>query len=67
MTNLFDIPANLPGELIETLLRAENLRIEHIVSRGHTSPPDFWYDQDRHDWALLIQGRARPRFEDEVV
>jgi len=67
MTNVFDIPTNLPTELVETLLRAENLRIERIVSRGHASPPDFFYDQDRHEWVLLVQGAARLRFDDEVV
>jgi cupin 2 domain-containing protein len=67
MTNLFDIPANLPGELIETLLPAENIRIERIVSRGHGLPPDLWYDQDQHEWVLLVRGAARLRFDDGTI
>jgi cupin 2 domain-containing protein len=44
--NLFaGIPDTLVAEQITALLTAPNVRIERIVSRGHTSPPDFWYDQ----------------------
>ncbi len=58
--NLFtNIPASLPVELSENLLRAAHLRIERIVSRGHASPPDFWYDQAENEWVLLVQGAAR--------
>lgn len=63
--NLFaNIPAALPAELSDVLLRDRSLRIERIVSRGHTSPPDFWYDQAEHEWVLLLQGAARLRLID---
>ena len=68
MTNLLaDLPARLPEELVQTLLSAPHLRIERIVSQGHASPPGFWYDQDEHEWVLLIRGAARLRLDDEVV
>ena len=35
------------------------MRIERIVSRGHASPPDFWYDQEQDEWVCLVQGEAR--------
>lgn len=64
-TNLFtDLPANLPDELLTTLLKAANIRIERIVSHGHTSPEGFWYDQDEHEWVIVLQGAATLRFED---
>ena len=67
-TNLFaDLPANLPDELLTTLLNAANIRIERIVSHGHVSPEGFWYDQDEHEWVIVLQGAARLRFEDSVV
>ena len=67
-TNLFDaIPAILPDELTQTLLAAPQLRIERIVSHGHTSPDGFWYDQHEDECVLLLAGAARLRFENEVV
>lgn len=58
---LHNIPAQLPDEIVETLAAAGPTRIERIVSRGHASPPGFWYDQEQHEWVLLIQGAARLR------
>ena len=44
--NLFaGIPGTLAAEQFTALLTTPNVRIERIVSRGHASPPDFWYDQ----------------------
>lgn len=64
MTNLFaDIPNNLPEELFETLVSAQGVRIERIVSHGQASPEGFWYDQDTDEWVLLLRGAARLQFE----
>jgi cupin 2 domain-containing protein len=66
LTNVFaDIPDDLPEELIEAILSTPDLRIERIVSLGHTSPEGFWYDQDSHEWVLLLKGAAHLRFEGE--
>ena len=60
MSNLFsNIPSNLPEELIETLIQSDGVRIERIVSHGHASPEGFWYDQDEHEWVVVLQGAAR--------
>lgn len=56
---LTNIPAVLPAELFTTLLENDQLKIERIVSRGHHSPENDWYDQDQHEWVLVIQGAAR--------
>jgi len=62
-TNLFaQIPPHLPAELLEILCQEEHLRIERIVSRGHASPADFWYDQEWHEFVVLLSGRARVMF-----
>jgi cupin 2 domain-containing protein len=64
LTNLFaDIPEDLPEELIQALLSTPGLRIERIVSLGHSSPQGFWYDQEEHEWVLLLKGAARLRFQ----
>jgi cupin 2 domain-containing protein len=57
--NLFDaIPDDLPEELTETLLTCREVRVERIVSRGHFSPPGFWFDQEENEWILLLSGSA---------
>ena len=67
-SNLFvDLPSHLPDELFTILLEAANVRIERIVSHGHTSPEGFWFDQDQHEWVLLLKGAAKLRFEDGII
>jgi cupin 2 domain-containing protein len=68
MSNLFDdLPSSLPEELVQAILNRPNLRIERIVSHGHASPDGFWYDQEQHEFVVLLKGAARLRFEDEVI
>lgn len=68
MTNLFDsLPPHMPKEVVETLIQSGDVRIERIVSHGHASPADFWYDQPRHEWVIVLKGAARLQFEDAVV
>ena len=68
LTNVFaEIPERLPEELIQTLLCTTGLRIERIISLGHTSPEGFWYDQEAPEWVLLLKGAARLRFEGEEL
>ena len=56
--NLFaDLSMHLPDELYKTLLDADNVRIERIASHGHASPDGFWYDQDQHEWVMVLKGR----------
>lgn len=60
MENMFsDIPSDLPEELCQCLLQSESVRIERIISHGHRSPTGFWYDQEHHEWVLVLRGRAR--------
>jgi cupin 2 domain-containing protein len=65
MDNLFDfIPDELPEEFFETLAQTEAVHIERIVSSGHATPEGQWYDQDRDEFVLLVQGAARLSFDD---
>ncbi len=59
----FSLP---PEELFVTLLHSGNVRIEKIVSHGHRSPEGFWYDQDQHEWVIVLQGAARLSIEGVV-
>jgi cupin 2 domain-containing protein len=65
-TNLFDnAPSPLHEEVVTALLAAGKVRIERIVSHGHASPSDSWYDQDQAEWVIVLKGAARLRFEAE--
>lgn len=67
MNFLTDLPADLPEELVETLLSSKGARIERIVSLGHVTPEGFWYDQEENEWVLVLKGAARICFEDETL
>lgn len=64
---LSNLPDQLPEEVFETLVQTPQIRIERILSRGHASPPGFWYDQPEAEWITLLQGTARLEFEDHTV
>lgn len=63
--NLFHpLPDDLHEETFTELLRHGPVRIERIVSNGHISPDNFWYDQDEHEWVLLLEGEATIEWAD---
>lgn len=65
MDNLLEnLPTLLPEELTTVLAENSHVRIERIVSTGHVSPEGFWYDQDEHEWVIVLKGEARLQFED---
>lgn len=64
-TNIHDrLPADLQAEAFDEILRTPGVRIERIVSRGHASPETGWYDQDEHEWVMVLQGAGTLSFED---
>jgi cupin 2 domain-containing protein len=68
VTNIFnDLPQNLPKEVVQSLIRAADVRTERIISHCHASPEDFWYDQLQSEWVIVLQGAARLQFEDGMV
>ena len=68
MKNLLkNIPDNLPEELFDTLVKNDHVHIERIVSKGHTSPKEGWYEQDKNEFVLLLKGAARLEFVDGRV
>lgn len=52
------LPDTLPAELFETILSTDRLRIERILSRGQSTPKGEWYEQEEHEWVLLVTGEA---------
>lgn len=63
--NIFDLPTELSTEeIFDVLLTQENIKIERIISTGQTTPPGEWYDQDRDEWLILLQGTAELSYVD---
>lgn len=63
--NLFDIPEKLrEEEIFESLLPDRGILVERIISTGQSSPPGFWYDQDRDELVALLQGEAELAWSD---
>lgn len=62
-----DIPEALRAEWVERIAWRKGVRIERIVSRGHSSPEGFWYDQAETEWVLVLQGAALVRFEKDDI
>ena len=36
----------------------DKMRVERIHNVWHSSPNDFWYDQDEDEWVTLLEGQA---------
>lgn len=66
--NIFaNLPVNLGEEVFETIFSHAGLRVERIVSFGQSSPDDFWYDQEEHEWVMVLEGEAILEFEEKKV
>lgn len=62
---LRELPPPGPDEDFKTLQQRGRLKLERIVSRGHTTPEGEWYDQEQDEWVLVLAGGARLLIEDE--
>ena len=61
---LSELPDASAEEVFQPLWEQSGVLIERIVSRGQRSAPDTWYEQDRHEWVLLLKGAAKLCWED---
>lgn len=67
-TNLFEWGNSVhTEEITEQLLRRKDVRVERILSGGHASPIDFWYDQDEDEWVAVLQGSAALQWSDGSI
>jgi cupin 2 domain-containing protein len=63
--NIYDLPTPLEDEEQFTrLIPDRGVLIERIVSTGQATPPGEWYDQERDEWVVLLQGEAILACED---
>lgn len=67
--NFFDLPKELPDinspEIFEKILQEKNVVIERIISTGQQTPENEWYEQEKAEWVILLQGKAKLLFDDK--
>ena len=68
MDNLYSIPDPKTVQegkevFIPLLQNNRGLLVERIISHGHITPENTWYDQDRDEWVAVLEGEARIRYE----
>lgn len=59
-----NVPEKLKEEFFEEILAGSNFKLERIISEGHASPKDFWYDQDKNEFVFLFSGSAELLYDD---
>lgn len=66
--NIFDeIPVDKSEERFFEIFKNETIKIEKIVSNGQKSPQNFWYEQEKNEFVLVLEGFAIVEFEDFEV
>jgi cupin 2 domain-containing protein len=67
MQNIYELPHELNDlEKFEQIVSGKNIQIERIVSTGQTTPTGQWYDQERDEWVILLQGEAELSYADDT-
>ncbi|MFW5792667.1 MAG: cupin domain-containing protein [Bacteroidota bacterium] len=61
------IPSEQEAEFFEVLHQNKNIKIERIISKGHITDKNKWYNQKTDEWVLLIQGQAKIEFEENKI
>ena len=63
--NIFELPDRLPlEELFDKLLDNDRIFIERVVSTGQVTSAGEWYDQERDEWLIVLQGEGELSYED---
>ena len=63
----FSHPLDENSEFFENLIDIKHGYVERIVSKAHSSPDGFWYNQENDEWVIVLQGDATIQFEEESV
>ena len=66
--NIFEkIIVDKTEEFFFEIFKNETIKIEKIVSNGQISPENFWYEQEKSEFVLLLEGFAILEFENREV
>ena len=63
--NIFDIESvhSKDPEVFESILEKGDFKVERIVTLKPFDKPGKWYDQERDEWVMLLQGEAILEFK----
>ncbi|MFA0812533.1 cupin domain-containing protein [Microbulbifer epialgicus] len=64
---LAQLPEDTSMEHFSDIIKSENVRIERIVSYGQSSPEHGWYNQEEHEWVMVLSGYGIIEFESGEV
>ena len=65
--NIFEsIPEEIDVEIFDLLIQRNNIKVERIISKGHSSPKTGWYDQDHNEWVIVLKGEATITIEGNI-
>lgn len=63
-SNIFaNIPSEIKEELFENIISNDKVKIERIISKGHTTAEFEWYNQKSDEWVIVLKGEAILEFE----
>jgi cupin 2 domain-containing protein len=64
--NIFaNLPLSQSEEIFQEIIQGKGFSLERIISFGQSTPVGQWYDQEQHEWVVLLSGAAGLRFEGE--
>lgn len=62
--NIFsEIPTSIPKEVFNSIIDKDGIKIERIISKGHTTEKDKWYNQEKNEWLIMLKGKAELLFK----
>lgn len=62
--NIFgNLAKDLTREQFEPIVNTDGVLVERITSKAHVTPTGQWYDQERSEWVMVMQGAAKLEFE----
>ena len=66
--NIFEkIIVDKTEEIFFEIFKNETIKVEKIVSNGQKSVENFWYEQEKSEFILLLEGFAILEFENREV
>jgi cupin 2 domain-containing protein len=66
--NIFEqIIVDKKEEIFFEIFKNKTIKVEKIVSNGQKSPENFWYEQEKSEFILLLEGFAILEFENREV